>query len=138
MEDNVPSIPRKMMIGGILLTGLLTAAATCPGPAGSITATTKRNQLGGEITIKGTGFEPGHTIRFKYQGIPDFVGAFSPGIFVNVDGTGSFQITDTSVRCTTRDTTIERPNVLIIAEDSTAPPPENPVTTVSPSIWICP
>jgi hypothetical protein len=122
---------------------LCTTAAVCPntgkkGAIGSITATTKRNQLGGEITIVGTGFPAGHTIRFEYRNVPNVDGAFSPGLLVTVDPTGNFKITDTEPRCRTRDNATQWPNVLISAIDSSGTSSENPVTTISPSIWICP
>jgi hypothetical protein len=124
---------------GLVLIVLFVSAWSCddPAPKGSITATTKLNSFGGEVTIKGTGFPAGHTIRFKYQAIPNFDGAFSPPVFASVNPQGSFEVTDTSVRCTTQDRETDWPNVMIVAEDSAAPAPENPVTTVRPGIWIC-
>jgi len=127
----------------LVVLALSTTAATCPdtnstGAVGSITATTNRHQLGGEITIAGTGFPAGHTYRFEYRNIPNFDGAFSPGLLVTADATGNFKITDTEPRCRTRDNATQWPNVLISAIDSSGTASENPVTTISPSIWICP
>lgn len=139
MFGNSKKVERLMSLVSLVLIVIFASAGSCnnPGPVGSITATTKSNQVGGEVTIKGTGFPAGHTIRFKYQAVPQFNGAFSPPIFANADAQGKFEVTDTSVRCTTHDHDTNWANVMIVAEDSSATVSENPITTVSPSIWIC-
>ena len=95
---------------------------------------------GGEVTIVGTGFPVGHTIRFAYRNVPKFDGAISPAVGATVNAQNQFKVTDPDVKCRTtiadRDT--DFPNVLISAVDQQGTGSENAVTTVSPSIWVCP
>ncbi|MBC7777940.1 MAG: hypothetical protein H7246_21075 [Phycisphaerae bacterium] len=119
---------------------VLFSAGSCniPPPVGSITATTKRNQFGGEVTIKGQGFPAGHTIHFTYTNVPNFVGAKSTGLLAGVNAQGNFEITDTDVRCVTNDHETQWLDIVIAALDpQAASGSSNPVTTVKPYIWVC-
>jgi hypothetical protein len=128
---------KNLMALTIITITVLSLSCTNNAPIGTITATTKRNQFGGEVTITGKGFPAGHTIRFRYRGIPARSDEFTPGIFTNADAQGNFKVTDFSVRCNTHDHESDFTNVMIVAIDSQSSATENPVTTVSPSIWVC-
>lgn len=143
MRTQVPEISKRIdgliRLLALAMVALFSFAATCNGqsPIPSITARTAPNQFGGSVTIQGSGFPPGNTIRFEYRQVPQFDGAFSAPLRATVDSQGKFEVVDGDIRCTTHDRDANWNNVLISAIDTLAAPSENPATTVSPSVWVC-
>jgi hypothetical protein len=122
----------------IFITFIISFAGSCPPPVGSITVTTRPipNWCGGEVTIKGTGFPPGHIIEIYFQSLPGR--STSDQIFDSLhtaDAQGRFESTH-NVRCQTWENK-KWPNVIVVAKDKDAEVSQYPFTGVDSGIWVC-
>jgi hypothetical protein len=89
----------RAALAGFVLVAVTGAVAACdpadnPGaPAASMTVTGRKNQTGGDITIKGTKFRPNAAFRAGYSGGP--ISGVEHGQTFYADAGGNLKIEDT-------------------------------------------
>ena len=105
-----------------------------PPPVFGIVASEKRNQLGGELTLEGTGFTPDGAVKITLANVPNRPPVFdAPGAMNRPDKNGAFTYYQTFyITSQNKDDAFQ--DVEVAALDRTTGRVAN--ATISASIWV--